>query len=128
MSIKNCHIRQFETGTFNGLTSLNYLKFNGNQINFRKIKAFTELKNLTKLDLRQCYFNLYRGHKTQNLLQERTIKTNSYIGFHRVEEINFHNSQIMSIETGAFNNLESLKRLNLSDNPIIQLNAKILLD
>lgn len=114
INLDKCSIRTVKANQFRGLTSLEILSINRNEINYIEDNALKQLPSLKELCLND---NLLKK------INEQTLRgaTNLLI-------LHVINNKIRSIAQDAFYNLGSLSELDLSLNKLKSLGKRILLE
>jgi Leucine-rich repeat (LRR) protein len=100
-------IRQISADTFRGLSNLEALKLNKNEIGLIEAGSFRTLKKLKSLNL------------SDNHLKAITRKT--FSGLENLETLGLSKNQIGTIEAGSFQRLAQLKILELWSNKLTSL-------
>ncbi|XP_066544620.1 TLR4 interactor with leucine rich repeats [Amia ocellicauda] len=103
LSLSNNRISEIEAGTFKGLTNLQVLKLNGNNISAVGKQALSPCLRTQEVDLSNNIILAVEESAFEGLSSLRTLKLN-------------HN-KLTSLSPGVFTTNVRLSTLNLSDNP-----------
>ncbi|XP_031844686.1 uncharacterized protein LOC116432244 [Nomia melanderi] len=117
-----------------GLTNLRYLNLSGNTISDIDLGAFHGLADLTVLDLSKNHLysipdDIFVNNKHLQILKLSRNHFNSHVPKLRsssITEISLDSCQISHLPPDTFNGLTRLRRLDLSNNLMIQMSSAVL--
>jgi Leucine-rich repeat (LRR) protein len=98
--------------------NLKYLDLDFCNINYLPIKAFQNLTNLKELHLSNNRLVKLDGQRYEQSLNTPITTQNIFSGPIQLEELDLSNNQFRSLETSLFENLQNLRRLDISGNPL----------
>ena len=134
LALSHNNIKRLQFGDFQGLPNLRMLYMENSNVHFIDIEMFSELKNLTVLDLEGNKLikipvfpdgmALLSLDLSGNLL--KNIKSDSFSQLRSLRKLFLHGNLISHIEAGSFNPLKNLTTLSLKNNSLRYLASKLL--
>ncbi|CAG9862887.1 unnamed protein product [Phyllotreta striolata] len=131
LDLSNCFIRKIDAGAFKTLDYLEYLDLSYNNLTVVESKVFDQL-SIGYLNLKGNGIKALNSHSFSNLhniteldlsdMKIETIANSCFYNLSIVREINLSNNNIQLVHSNLFIETPALKRIDLSDNPINTLN------
>jgi hypothetical protein len=98
--------------------NLKYLELDFCKISYLPIKAFQNLTNLKKLSLKNNKLVKLDGERYEQSGDTPATASNLFSELKRLEELDLSDNQLRSLDTSLFDNLDNLRRLFISGNPL----------